>query len=180
MPRLATPGFAAQVPDRLTTGEVLDAIRADTHFEVDRFPFVDILSPSRLPGSAFSRLTLVRGDGRQHLRVRSQILAAPLWQEPLSSSVNTAQQTTYQAVSDRQGLYSFPDLPVGHYDLTISAAGFATQRKTNLTVDMDSAIREDVALVIGAESASVMVTSTTGVQWIPLRPTSAKSYRARK
>ena len=35
--------------------------------------------------------------------------------------VNTAQQTIYQAVSDRQGFYSFPNLPVGHYDLTISA-----------------------------------------------------------
>ena len=77
--------------------------------------------------------------------------------------VNTAQQTTYQAVSDRQGLYSFPNLPVSRYDLTISAAGFSTQRKINLTVDTDSAIRVDVALVIGAETASVMVTSSTGV-----------------
>jgi hypothetical protein len=77
--------------------------------------------------------------------------------------VNTAQQTIYQVVSDRQGLYSFPNLPVGHYDLTISAAGFSTQRKTNLTVDMDSAIRVDVAFVIDAKTASVMVTSSTGV-----------------
>ena len=77
--------------------------------------------------------------------------------------VNTAQQTIYQAVSDRQGLYSFPNLPVGRYDLTISAAGFSTQRKINLTVDTDSAIRVDVGLVIGAETASVMVTSGTGV-----------------
>ena len=77
--------------------------------------------------------------------------------------VNTAQQTTYQVVSDRQGLYSFPNLPVGHYDLNISAAGFSTQRKINLTVDTDSAIRVDAALVIGAETASVMVTSSTGV-----------------
>ena len=77
--------------------------------------------------------------------------------------VNTAQQTTYQVVSDRQGLYSFPNLPVGHYDLNISAAGFSTQQKINLTVDTDSAIRVDAALVIGAETASVMVTSSTGV-----------------
>ena len=77
--------------------------------------------------------------------------------------VNTAQQTTYQVVSDRQGLYSFPNLPVGHYDLNISAAGFSTQRKINLTGDTDSAIRVDAALVIGAETASVMVTSSTGV-----------------
>jgi Carboxypeptidase regulatory-like domain len=77
--------------------------------------------------------------------------------------VNTAQQTTYQAVSDRQGLYSFPNLPVGHYDLTVSAPGFSTQRKTNLTVDTDSAMRVDVGLVIGSQTASVLVTSSTGV-----------------
>ena len=77
--------------------------------------------------------------------------------------VNTAQQTTYRVVSDKQGLYSFPNLLVGRYDLTISEAGFSTQRKINLTVDTDSAIRVDVALVIGAETASVMVTSSTRV-----------------
>ena len=78
--------------------------------------------------------------------------------------VNTAQQTIYQVISDKQGLYSFPNLPVGRYDLTISASGFSTQRKTNLTVDTDSAIRVDVGLVIGSQTASVLVTSSTGVQ----------------
>jgi hypothetical protein len=78
--------------------------------------------------------------------------------------VNTAQQAVYQVYSDRQGIYSFPNLPVGHYDLTISADGFRTQRKTNLTVDMDSAIRVDVALAVGAQTDSVIVTSSTGVQ----------------
>src|SRR3984885_13472267 len=78
--------------------------------------------------------------------------------------VNTAQQTAYQAVSDRQGLYSFPNLPVGHYDLTVSAPGFSTQRKTNLTVDTDSAMRVDIGLAIGAQTDSVLVTSSTAVQ----------------
>ena len=77
--------------------------------------------------------------------------------------VNTAQQTIYQVFSDKQGLYSFPNFPVGHYDLTISAPGFTPQKKTNLTVDTDSAIRVDVVLVIGTETSSVMVTSSTGV-----------------
>jgi len=78
--------------------------------------------------------------------------------------VNTAQQTIYHAVSDKQGLYSFPNLPVGHYDLTISAPGFSTQKKTNLTVDTDSAMRVDVGLVIGSQTASILVTSSAGVQ----------------
>jgi hypothetical protein len=36
--------------------------------------------------------------------------------------VNMGQQTIYHAVSDRQGFYSFPNLPVGHYELTIPAS----------------------------------------------------------
>jgi len=78
--------------------------------------------------------------------------------------VNIAQQTNWNATSDRQGLYSFPDLPVGHYELTITSDGFATQKKTNITVDTDSAIRIDVALVVGGQSDTVTVTSDVGAQ----------------
>jgi hypothetical protein len=78
--------------------------------------------------------------------------------------VNVAQRTTYQTVSDKQGLYSFPNLSVGQYDLTIEANGFTPQRKTNLTVDAASAIRLDVSLAIGSRTDSVTVTSENVVQ----------------
>jgi Carboxypeptidase regulatory-like domain len=78
--------------------------------------------------------------------------------------VNTAQQTTYQAISDKQGLYSFPNLPVGHYDLTTTATGFNPQRKADLKVDTDSAIRIDISLQIGTKTDTVSVTSDAGVQ----------------
>ena len=73
--------------------------------------------------------------------------------------VNRAQQTAYQAVSDREGLYSFLSLPVGHYDLTVTASGFAAQEKTDIAVDTDAAIRVNIVLAIGAKSDTVMVTS---------------------
>jgi len=76
--------------------------------------------------------------------------------------VNTAQETVYKAASDKQGSYSFPNLPVGHFDLTISANGFTTQRKTNLAVDTDSALRVDVSLSVGTRSDTVTVASDTG------------------
>jgi Carboxypeptidase regulatory-like domain len=79
-------------------------------------------------------------------------------------AINTGQQTIYRVISDSQGFYSFPGLPVGHYELTISATGFTTQRKMNLTVDTDSALRVDATLAIGGQSDSVTVTSDTGVQ----------------
>jgi len=78
--------------------------------------------------------------------------------------VNDAQQTTYRTVSDKQGLYVFPSLPVGHYTLTIAARGFSTQRKLGLAVDSDSAIRVDAALEIGTQSDVVTVSSDNGVQ----------------
>ncbi len=77
--------------------------------------------------------------------------------------VNTAQQTTYRTVSDRQGLYSFPNLPVGHYNLTVEATGFMQRRRENLAVDTDSAIRVDLSLAIGSLD-TVTVTSDTAVQ----------------
>ena len=76
--------------------------------------------------------------------------------------INMAQQTTYRAVSDRQGTYSFPNLPVGHYELTISATGFTTHQMTNLSVDTDSAFRIDATLQVGTHSDTVMVTSDAG------------------
>jgi hypothetical protein len=78
--------------------------------------------------------------------------------------INTGQQTIYRVISDSQGFYSFPRLPVGHYELTISATGFTTQRKMNLTVDTDSALRVCATLAIGGQSDSVTVTSDTGGQ----------------
>jgi Carboxypeptidase regulatory-like domain len=78
--------------------------------------------------------------------------------------VNTAQHSTYRARSDRQGLYSFPNLAVGHYDLTITATGFTTEQKTNLTVDTDSALRVDATLAIGANADTVIVSGDSSAQ----------------
>jgi hypothetical protein len=80
------------------------------------------------------------------------------------SLVNTAQKTTYQNISNSRGSYSFPNLPVGHYDLTVSATGFIPQRKMDLKVDTDSALRVDAALAIGSRSDSVTVSADAAVE----------------
>ena len=78
--------------------------------------------------------------------------------------VNTDQHTTYQAVSDRLGFYSFPNLPVGHYDLTVDATGFAPQKKTGLAVDTDAQLRIDIVLDMGTVLNSITVSTNSGVQ----------------
>jgi hypothetical protein len=74
--------------------------------------------------------------------------------------VNTALNTQFKTTSDTQGFYSFPALAPGHYDLTIEAVGFKTQKKTNLTVDTDAALKVDASLELGEQSETVTVTST--------------------
>src|SRR5262245_35704953 len=46
---------------------------------------------------------------------------------------NTALGTQFKTTADTQGLYSFPSLPVGRYELTIDAAGFTSQKKQGLS-----------------------------------------------
>ena len=78
--------------------------------------------------------------------------------------VNDAQQTPYNTLSDKQGIYTFPNLPVGHYTLTISAGGFTRQRKINIAVDSDSAVRVDITLQIASQGEAVTVTSEATAQ----------------
>jgi outer membrane receptor protein involved in Fe transport len=78
--------------------------------------------------------------------------------------VNQAQQTIYRAVSNAQGAYSFLNLPVGRYDLTVAGTGFATKRLTGLVVDTDASLRADVALAVGGTSDAVTVSGETNAQ----------------
>ncbi len=74
--------------------------------------------------------------------------------------VNVDLKTTFHVTSDAQGLYSFPVVPVGKYELTIEAAGFAPEKKTGLQVDTDSALRIDATLQISGQTETVSVTSS--------------------
>ncbi|MGO9262299.1 MAG: carboxypeptidase regulatory-like domain-containing protein [Bryobacteraceae bacterium] len=74
--------------------------------------------------------------------------------------INAALQTKFKTASDGQGFYSFPALPVGHYDLTLEAAGFRTQQKANLAVDTDAALRVDAVMEVGQRTETVTVSES--------------------
>jgi len=74
--------------------------------------------------------------------------------------VNSTLKSEFSTTSDAQGFYSFPALPVGHYDLTIEATGFQSQKKTNLVVDTDAALSVDATLQVAGQSSEVTVTAT--------------------
>jgi Carboxypeptidase regulatory-like domain len=70
---------------------------------------------------------------------------------------NTATGGKQTATTDGQGVYSFPALPVGQYDLDVSAPGFLAQRRTGLVMDVNSALQVDVKLQLAGQSESVTV-----------------------
>ncbi|HUE42303.1 MAG TPA: carboxypeptidase regulatory-like domain-containing protein, partial [Candidatus Sulfotelmatobacter sp.] len=63
-----------------------------------------------------------------------------------------------QSVStDAQGFYSFPSLAVGRYDLEILSTAFRPYRRTNITIDANSALTIDAALTVGEKTDAVTV-----------------------
>jgi hypothetical protein len=78
--------------------------------------------------------------------------------------ISDGQHTTYRTVSDRQGSYIFPNLPVGEYSLSIAAPGFNPQQKSGISVDSDSAQRVDFNLDMGVVSERVSVSDHSDLQ----------------
>ena len=66
-----------------------------------------------------------------------------------------------QAIStDGRGFYSFQSLPVGRYDVEVSASGFKPVRRTGVVIDVDSKVVVDASLAIGERTDTVTVTES--------------------
>ena len=73
------------------------------------------------------------------------------------TAINTATDIRQSVTTNAGGIYSFPDLPVGTYDIEVESNGFRTYRRAHLVVDTNSALRVDVALVLGDRTEKVTV-----------------------
>ena len=74
---------------------------------------------------------------------------------------NTAQGLQSKIVTDGKGAYTFPRLPVGHYDLQVELQGFQPQKKSDMAVDADSAVRMDFTLQVSEKIEQVTVSEST-------------------
>ena len=63
--------------------------------------------------------------------------------------------------TDQAGEYAFNSVTPGVYQISISAPGFATKVVTNINLDVQQTIREDLSLSIGSTSSTISVTATT-------------------
>jgi len=77
---------------------------------------------------------------------------------------NTAQGTELKAVCDNQGFYTFPNLPVGKYDLTVEANGFKMQKKSGLAIDVDTALEVTATLELKEINSEISVAVSAEVE----------------
>jgi hypothetical protein len=60
-------------------------------------------------------------------------------------------------VTDSAGIYSAPNLAVGHYTVQADAPSFQTFRVTGIVLDVGSTVKEDIRLAVGSTTQNVVV-----------------------
>jgi hypothetical protein len=72
---------------------------------------------------------------------------------------NTDTNLTKTAMTEQDGSYRFPELPVGHYEIRVEAAGFRTETRTGLNLEVTQTGVINFALQVGATTQQVTVSS---------------------
>jgi hypothetical protein len=65
----------------------------------------------------------------------------------------------YNAQTNAAGIYNFPELPPGLYNLSVGAAGFNRYEQTGINITVGTTANVNVALTVGAATQSVTVRS---------------------
>src|SRR5262249_46194442 len=92
----------------------------------------------------------------------SGIVTDPSAAAVMSAKVIAKQVTTNAAretETNSEGLYSFPSLPPGAYELTVEAQGFKGAKREGITLTVAAAVSLDIQLSIGTPSETVTVTA---------------------
>lgn len=67
------------------------------------------------------------------------------------TAINTATNASRVATSNESGLYSFPSLPPGLYNMRVEKPGFKSTTSSNLEVQVQQTVRMDFTLSVGAD-----------------------------
>jgi outer membrane receptor protein involved in Fe transport len=70
---------------------------------------------------------------------------------------NTATNASQSTVTDQQGRYAVPDLPVGNYNVAASQSGFRTTVQNGVTLTIGSTVVVNLSLPVGEVSQTVSV-----------------------
>src|SRR5579864_1053600 len=72
---------------------------------------------------------------------------------------NTDTNLTRTQMTEQDGSYRFSELPVGHYEMRAEAAGFRTENRTGMTLEVTQTGVINFALQVGATAQQVTISS---------------------
>ena len=73
-------------------------------------------------------------------------------------AVNTATGVKQTTKTDEQGSYAFPVLPVGQYEIDVTADGFKPNKMRGLAIDINTALTVDMTLQLSEQNETITVT----------------------
>ena len=74
------------------------------------------------------------------------------------TAVNTATGVKQTTQSDPQGNYTFPVLPVGQYEIDVTADGFKPNRTRGLVINVGTSLAIDITMELSSQNETVTVT----------------------
>src|ERR1700730_1519773 len=75
------------------------------------------------------------------------------------TATNTATNVSRSTASNNAGVYSFPDLAPGTYQVKVAVPGFDTVIKTNIELQVQQTARIDFTLAVGQTTQTIEVSS---------------------
>ncbi len=75
------------------------------------------------------------------------------------TAINTATNVSRSTVTNDAGIYSFPSLNPGPYQVKVSAPGFETAVRTNIDLQVQQTARIDFTLAVGQATQTIEVSA---------------------
>lgn len=75
------------------------------------------------------------------------------------TAIDNERGTTWPTVSNEDGVYNLPRLPIGSYTVKVESQGFQGAQRSNVTLQLNDVARLDFQLQLGSVSQTVEVTS---------------------
>src|SRR3984893_4622132 len=106
--------------------------------------------------SAVAALAQTSGSITGEVKDQSGAVAPNVAVTATNSKTNVARSTA----TNEAGIYSFPDLTPGTYEVKVAAAGFAPIVKTNIELQVQQTARVDFSLTVGQAAQSIEVSAS--------------------
>ena len=120
------------------------------HFAREKFPLLLVL--------VFALVSVARAEvgGKITGVVKDQTGSVIAGASAIATNTQTGVKLT--TTTDQDGVFTFPVLSVGQYQIDVTSDAFKSYRKTGLVIDINSALVVDVTMQVKEQDQSIMVT----------------------